>query len=132
MLTNDMKFIQAEIDSGMCYEERIEDYEEMWNAILSGNEKSAYAGDLQEVLEHEGQLGYRPQEEYSKGAFRSIARIMDKYGLSGNDVREFLRWTAKNENVMKAIAKKKKETRDEKRKREFREKLLKKKFFEST
>jgi hypothetical protein len=54
---------------------------------------------------------------------------MKRNELSGNDVREFLKWTAKNENAKKARAKKKRESDDEKKKREFGEKLLKKQLF---
>jgi len=129
MLTADMKFIEADIDATLCYAERVEDYATMWNAILSGKEKGANVGALQEVLEREGQLGYTPQEQYSQGPFRSIARIMKRNELSGNDVREFLKWTAKNENAKKARAKKKRESDDEKKKREFGENLLKKQLF---
>jgi hypothetical protein len=118
MLKIDMAFIDAEYDQKMCYEERVQVYEEAWNEVMSGKKQSAYVADLQRVLEEEGRYG-RPQDDYVKGSFLSIARIMEKNGLAAEDVRKFLTWRSKNENMAKARAGiEKKETKWEKMKRE--------------
>jgi len=106
-------FINADLrlmdrdDATMTPEEKLGLYTEVWNEILSGKQGNVSVADLQEVLEREGLLGFRPQVEYSQGGFKAIARSMEKFKLTPNDVREFLNWTAKNENAKKARANKK-------------------------
>lgn len=103
----DLKLMDRD-DPTMTPGEKLGIYTEAWNEILSGNQGSVDVANLQEVLEREGILGIRPQVEYSQGGFKAIARSMEKFKLTPNDVREFLNWTAKNENAKKARAKKKK------------------------
>ena len=95
MLTNDMKFVAADIDKKMTYEERIGPYEEAWNEILSGGKGNASPADLAEVMERELADGYRPTEHYAKEPFASIARLMDDHKLSTTEVGVFLSWRAK-------------------------------------
>ena len=129
-------FINADVklmdrdDPKMTPGEKLGLYTEAWNEILSGKQGNVSVADLQEVLEREGLLGIRPQEEYSQGGFKAIARSMEKFKLTPNDVREFLKWTAKNENAKKARAKKlksKKVTQEEIKKMNIVER---KKFFD--
>jgi hypothetical protein len=110
MLNNDMKFIGADIDLTLTYEERVHDYEETWNRILNGKGGNAAAADLLEVIECEGQLGFRPAEQYARPPFSTIARLMKKEGLSTTDLGGFLRWKAKADN-MEAARKAKKRKR---------------------
>jgi hypothetical protein len=102
MLTKDMKFVGADIDTTHTYLERIHTYEESWNGVLSGKNKNADAGDLQEVMEREGLHGFRSVGLYAKPPFTTITRLMEREGLTTTDLREFLRWKAKNDNVTKA------------------------------
>src|SRR5208283_3399293 len=102
MLTGDMKFVGADIDKTLTYMERIHTYEESWKGVLIGKNRNADPADLQEVMEREGQLGYRPVELYSRRPFTTITRLMQKEGLSTTDLGVFLKWKAKNDNVAKA------------------------------
>ena len=123
MLKRDMAFIDAEYDKKMSFEERVGVYEEAWNAILNGTSNTADVGALEAVMRKDGLFG-RPQDEYVKGPFLSIARIMEENGLAAEDVRKFLTWRSKNENMAKARAGiKKKETKKEKAARERKAKL---------
>lgn len=98
-------------DSKLTPGEKLELYTEAWNGILNGQQGNVDISDLQEVLEREGQLGFRPQEEYSQEGFKAIARCMKEYGLAPNEVRRFLEWKAKSENAKKARTKKKKKVK---------------------
>lgn len=98
-------------DSTLTPSEKLGLYAEAWDGILNGQQGNVDVSDLKEVLEREGQLGFRPQVEYSRGGFKAIARSMEKYGLAPNDVREFLKWSAKNANVKKARTYKKKKVK---------------------
>jgi hypothetical protein len=102
MLTKDMKFIGADIDETLTYEERVHGYEEEWNAILNAKDGNADPSDLQKVMEREGSLGFRPVDLYSRRPFTTIIRLMEREGLSTTDLGVFLRWKAKNDNVTKA------------------------------
>jgi len=103
MLKADVKLLDC-MDKTLSYEELVEDYAEEWDGILSGNDAGADPSELKEVLEREGELGYRPVELYSKPPFTTITRLMQKAGLSTTDLGVFLRWKAKADNVKKARA----------------------------
>ncbi len=102
MLTKDMKFLDADIDKTHRYGERLSNYEVAWNSSLKNNADFSIVAEMEDVLTREGQLGFVPSQLYAKPPFSSIARLMDKNGLSNADIREFLTWSAKNENVKKA------------------------------
>jgi hypothetical protein len=102
MLNADMKFIDADIDSEISYQERVHTYEHKWNVTISGKPGNADPADLAEVLQREGRLGFRPSEQYARPPFSTVARLMEKEGLSTTDLGEFLRWKAKHDNLTKA------------------------------
>lgn len=110
-------FINADLrlmdrdDPTMTPGEKLGLYAEAWNEIERGEKGNVDVADLREVMEREGLLGFHPKEEYAKGGFKAIARCMEKYGLAPNDVREFLKWSAKNANVKRARSKKKKKVK---------------------
>jgi hypothetical protein len=109
----DLKWLDV-ANAGANDSELLELYEEEWNKIMAGERGNANIGELQKILEKEGRFG-RPQDDYVKGPFLSIARIMEKNGLVAEDVRLFLTWRSKNENMAKARAGiRKKETKKEK------------------
>ena len=103
LLNADVKQLEVD-DSEATPGEKLVCYAEAWNEILSGKDGNADAGELQEVLEREGQLGSRPTEQYAKPPVSTISRLMEKAGLTTTDVQSFLRWKAKNENTKKARA----------------------------
>ena len=104
MLTADMKFVAADIDTTHTYAERVHTFEAKGDKTLRGKSGHADPVGLKEVLEREGALGYRPVELYSKRPFTTITRLMEKEGLSTTALGEFLKWKAKAENVKKARA----------------------------
>lgn len=101
LINADVKSLDCD-DSTLTPGEKLGDYEEEWNRILSGEDGNASPADLQEVLEREGALGERPVELYTKPPFSIISRLMMKEGLSTTDVQVFLRWKAKDDNMKKA------------------------------
>lgn len=102
MLTADMKFIGADIDPNLTYMERIETYEEEWNAIMAGHMGNVSPTDLCEVFERENAKGFTPKARFSEEPFLKIGRLMDKHELTTAEVREFLKWRAKDQNLTKA------------------------------
>lgn len=104
MLTADMKFIGADIDTTHCYQERVHGYEEKWNAIMAGKKGNASPADLGELMERELTAGFRPREHYAKEPFRSITRLMDKHELSTTELGAFLKWRVKDDNLKAARA----------------------------
>jgi hypothetical protein len=82
---------------------------------LSGKSTVIDPSELAEVLEREGQLGYRPVELYSKHPFTTIVRLMEKEGLSTTDLGAFTRWKAKDDNMKEARASKAKKRRKSKK-----------------
>ena len=102
MLTADMKFVGADIDSEMTYMERVHTYEESWDEVLSGKNKNADPTDLLGVMDREGLAGERPVKQYAKPPFSTITRLMEKEGLSTTDLGKFIRWKAKADNVKAA------------------------------
>ena len=103
----DVKLLDVD-DSTLTPGEKLGNYEEAWDLILKTGDGNASVADLQQVLEREGELGYVPIELYAKPPFSLIAKLMDKHGLSTTDIGVFLKWTAKNANIKKARAAKKK------------------------
>ncbi|MCX6952536.1 MAG: hypothetical protein NTV51_10290 [Verrucomicrobia bacterium] len=103
LINADLWFLDRN-DLTMTPGEKLNLYTEAWNEILSGKSRVADVADLQEVLEREGQLGFRPAEQYARPPFTAISRLMEKEGLTTTDVQVFLRWKAKNENTEKARA----------------------------
>ncbi len=99
MLTKDMKFICADIDTQLTYQERIGGYEEKWNLIFSNwrleDPNGVLIGEMSEVMEREGLKGYRPSDQFKDEPFKSIDELMTREGLSENMVREFLRWRSR-------------------------------------
>lgn|ERR1035437_1471358 len=108
MLRADMRCLAADWDSTLTYQERVHGYEDAWNATMSGDKRNASPAELAEVIERELADGFWPTGQYAKEPFRSIARLMDKHGLSTTEVGVFLKWTAKNANLKKARTAKKK------------------------
>jgi hypothetical protein len=101
MLNADIRILDCD-DNTLTYEERVGLFENEWNEILSGKSSVADLKQLEEVLEREGLLGFRPIELYSKRPFTTITRLMQREGLSTTDLGVFLRWKAKNDNMTKA------------------------------
>lgn len=103
LINADAKLLDVD-DPGMTPGEKLEAYTEEWNRILSGKSGIVDASELQEVMEREGQRGFRSVELYARPPFSTISRLMEKAGLSTTDVQVFLRWKAKNDNTEKARA----------------------------
>ena len=96
MLNADMRFLEAADDLRASYAERIPIYEAAWNAALSRGADGQNVVAIQGVLEREGQLGFRAENEYKLEPFRTIGRLIAKHNLSENDVVQFLKWCRKN------------------------------------
>lgn len=101
LINADTKLLDVD-DATLTPGEKLGIYEEAWNRILSGTKGNVDIGDLSVVMEREALAGFRPKVEYANAGFRSIAKAMKKHGITGADVRAFLKWTAKNENLKKA------------------------------
>lgn len=108
MLKADMRCLAADWDSTLTYQERVHGYEDAWNEIMSGAKGNSSPAELAEVIERELADGFWPKEQYAKEPFRSIARLMDKHNVGTTELGVFLKWTAKNANLKKARAAKKK------------------------
>ena len=101
LINADVKLLDC-IDSTHTPGEKLGDYEEEWNRIMGGEKGGATAADLLEVMEREGGHGFRPAEQYARPPFSTIARLMEKEGLSTTDLGVFLRWKAKADNMTTA------------------------------
>jgi len=110
MLTTDMKFIGADIDTNLTYQERIGTYEEKWNEILSMGEilhepgSRAFRSDdkkseMQTVINRELTAGFRPSDQFKDEPFKTINNLMTEAGLDENMMREFLRWRSRKGNA---------------------------------
>lgn len=110
MLTTDMKFIGADIDTKLTYEERITPYEEKWNEIMSKGEilhepggrafrSDAKKSEMLAVIERELKAGFRPSDQFKDGIFKTINKLMTEAGLDENTMREFLRWRSREGNA---------------------------------
>ncbi len=108
MLKRDMAFVGGDWDSGMTYLERIETYSESWEEIMSGKGGNASPSDLQEVLIREMGKGALKKQEFTQKPFAQIEKIMEKNGITGEQIREFLKWKASRSNAKKAREKKNK------------------------
>jgi hypothetical protein len=105
MLKNDMKFIDADIDTHLTYQERIESYEEKWNAIIKGEilhepgggvfRSDVLRNELMEVIERESMAGFRPSDQFKVDPFKTIDELMTEAGLNENVMREFLKWRSR-------------------------------------
>ena len=105
MLKNDMACIGADNDSKATYQEKIYTYEETWNAVLA--DRSDVTTELMgEVFEREGLAGYTPHEQYSHEPFKTFDRLMTKFSLNENGIREFLKWRSRHRAVTKKRRKK--------------------------
>ncbi len=128
MLTNDMKFINADIDSRATYEERIGNYEEKWNEIMKGEivhepdgravQSDLLKDELVEVIERECKAGFRPSDQFAVDPFKTIDDLMTEAGLDENVMREFLKWRSRRGAVVKRA-----EVQEDANKTEAREKL---------
>jgi hypothetical protein len=105
-LKKDCEFLGADWDLEMTYAERIEIYAEVWDKTLSGKGGNADPSDLQEVIIREMGKGFLKKEEFSGRPFKEIERIMEENEITPDQLREFLKWNAKRENVKKAREKK--------------------------
>jgi len=103
LINADVKLLDVD-DSTLTPGEKLANYEEAWDLILTKRDGNASVADLQEVLEREGELGYVPTELYAKPPFSLIAKLMDKHELSTTEVGVFLKWLS----LKKARAAKKK------------------------
>jgi hypothetical protein len=95
MLTNDMKFIGADIDTHLTYQERIGNYEEKWDATMSGGgilRSDPLQIEMMKVEEQECLKDYKPFEDEP---FKSIDELMTEAGLDEKTVHEFLRWRSR-------------------------------------
>ena len=103
MLTQDMKFIDADNDSNLGYEEKIGPYEEKWNAILSDwkseDPNGVLATEMAAVIERESLKGFRPSEQFEDEPFKTINKLMSEYGLNENAMRAFLGWRSRDGNA---------------------------------
>jgi hypothetical protein len=110
MLTTDMKFIGADIDTNLTYEERITPYEEKWNEIMSKGEilhepgGRAFRSDdkkseMLAVIQRELTAGFRPSDQFKDEPFKAINKLMAEAGLDENTMREFLRWRSREGNA---------------------------------
>ncbi len=115
LINADVKLLDVD-DSTLTPGEKLADYEEAWDLILTKKDGNASVADLQKVLEREGELGYVPTELYAKPPFSLIAKLMDKHGLSTTEIGVFLKWRAKDTNLKKARAAKKKPAKKPKQK----------------
>lgn len=79
MLTNDMKFIGADIDSTRCYQERIPTYEAKWNEKLSSRWESdaVTQGEIKKVTERE--LFARPIKPKRKKQKKIDTTVSDRF-----------------------------------------------------
>ena len=105
MLTNDMNFIDADIDTHLTYQERIGSYEEKWNAIVKGEilhdpsghiyRSDELRNEIYEVIERESMAGFRPSDQFKDEPFKTIDELMTESGLNENVMREFLKWRSR-------------------------------------
>ena len=101
MLTADMRFIGADIDSKMSYMERVGTYEERWDEVMADPKEHVLLAAIADVLDREGWSG-DAEEVFTKEPFRTFDRLIAKHDISHDMVREFLKWRAKQENAKKA------------------------------
>jgi hypothetical protein len=107
MLNADLVSVDLDDDT-LTYSERVELYSDAWDSILKKGDGNALVAELTEVIERELAAGFWPKEQYAKEPFRSIARLMDKHSVGTTELGVFLKWRAKNANLTKARAAKKK------------------------
>lgn len=79
MLTNDMKFIGADIDNTHCYQERIPTYEAKWHEAMSSKFLSCGVtqGEIVKVMEKE--MFARPAKRKPKRLKKVNTSISDKF-----------------------------------------------------
>ena len=112
MLKIDMAYIGADNDSRLCYQEKVERYDERWNAIMQGAENlhepgggifrsSVLKNDMMKLVEREAMDGFRTSDQFKGEPFASIDKLMTDSGLNETVMREFLKWRSQKSAVAK-------------------------------
>jgi len=133
MFENDVGHIDACKEPQLTWPERLELYRQRWDAIMSGRQAREdllkgrsraddYLGELVEVMEREGQAGFRPEHQYLLEPFDSIGKLMDEHEVPECAVREFLKWRSKQKASRKGQqTRKKRPTKTDRMRARFRE-----------
>lgn len=93
MLKHDMAFIGADNDSHLCYQEKIETYEETWNRVFSKwrleDPNGVLLPEMVKAMEREALKGYKPREGQRLQV--EVAKKPEAGGTAQNEAREKLR-----------------------------------------